>query len=122
MAKTMKKRPKNPGRHARTKGHSFERAVAVLLRPVFPNARRHLEYHARDANGVDLDHTGRFKIQCKKLKKYAGLNRIKEIKYADWSNEIPVLVTAGDNQMPLAALPLDALIELLLQVPQSTLS
>lgn len=111
----MSRKIKNPGRRSRTKGHQFERDIAIELRPIFPDSRRHLEYHSRDANGVDLVETGRLKIQCKKLKKYAPLTAIKQIKCARDLGDVPVLITAGDNQEPLAALPLSDFIELLRQ-------
>jgi hypothetical protein len=98
--------PKSAGRRARQKGHQFEREVAILLREVFPKARRHLEYQDVEANGVDLVETGPFKIQCKKLKEYAPLNRIEEVQCDRLFGEVPVLITAGDGKEPLAALPL----------------
>lgn len=105
-------KPKNAGRRARSKGHSFEREVAKLLRPLFPEARRHLEYQDAEANGVDLVNTGPFRFQCKKLKKYAPITTIGEIQCDPLSGEIPVLVTAGDGQPPMAVLPFDDFLRL----------
>jgi len=62
----MKKKKLN-GRGCRKKGHDFERWVAQELRGVYPDARRHLEYHSRDANGVDIINTGDYLFQLKKL-------------------------------------------------------
>lgn len=98
--------PKSAGRRARTKGHSFEREIAIQLRDIFPKARRHLEYQDAEANGVDLVETGRFRIQCKRLKKYASLTMIEEIQSDELSGEVPVLVTQGDGKPVLVALPL----------------
>lgn len=101
------------GKLSRTKGHSFEREIARLLKCVFPNARRHLEYHQRDANGIDLIETGPYKIQCKRGRKYASLSKIKEIQAFEELGDVPVLVTKGDNEPILVALPIDEFIYLL---------
>lgn len=104
---------KSPGKHARRKGHSFEREVAIALREVWPKARRHLEYQDSEANGVDIAETGEFKFQCKKLKGYAPVSKIREIQYDELLGEVPVLVTAADGEPALAVLPFTDLIRLL---------
>lgn len=109
----MKRKIKNPGRRSRTKGHDFERSVAIMLRRIFPQARRQLEYHSRDARGVDLQETGRYLFQCKKLEKYASISAIEEIEHDADFGEVPVLVTAGDGKMPMAVLPFEHLIYLI---------
>ena len=107
----MKKRTASQnGRRSRAKGAAFEREVAIIFRNVFPDARRRLENHKDDANGVDLMNTGRFKIQCKKLKDWAPVGRIKEITLEE--GDIPVLITAGDNKPAMAVLPLEDFMDL----------
>lgn len=101
------------GKSARTKGHSFERFVAIKLREIYPNARRQLEYQIDDCNGVDISGTGQFKFQCKKLKKYASINAIKEIQCETILGEVPILVTAGDHETVMAVLPFEELLRLL---------
>ena len=105
---------KNKGRHARTKGHSFERELANKLKVsgVFPDAKRHLEMQASEAKGYDLDNTGPYRIQCKRYKKYAPITAIEEIK--DEHGTIPVLVTKPDHKPAMAVIPLDHFIDLLL--------
>jgi hypothetical protein len=98
---------------SRTKGHSFERWVAKKLRGIFPEARRHLEYHSRDANGVDISNTGDFKIQCKRGKRYSSLTAIEEIQLCPIEGGIPVLVTKGDNKQVLVCMPFDAFLDLI---------
>ena len=92
---------------ARRKGHQFERDVAIKLREIFPAAKRQLEYQIDDCVGVDIANTGRYKIQCKKLKKYAPITAIDEIKCDEHLGDIPVLITAGDKQRAVAVLPFD---------------
>ncbi len=101
------------GKLSRTKGHSFEREIAVALRGIFPDARRHLENHIRDANGVDLLHTGHYRIQCKRLAKYANLKAIKEVTADEMLGEVPVLITQGDRERVLVAIPIEEFIRLL---------
>lgn len=98
---------------SRTKGHSFERMIASALHVVFPLARRHLEYHERDANGVDLIETGYYRIQCKRGRKYASLSAIKEVTADEFLGEVPLLVTQGDRERILVAMPLEEFIRLI---------
>jgi transposase len=100
-------------RRSRTKGHDFERLVAIQFREVYPDARRHLEYHRMDATGIDLINTGPYKVQCKKYQKYAPLSCIEEVQCNRDKGHIPVLVTAGDGLEPLAALPLSEFLRLI---------
>lgn len=116
----MKKagRPKGTGRKlngkgCRTKGHSFERWVAESLRHIFPDAKRHLEYQAREANGRDIDYTGDYLFQCKRGRRYAALSAIKEVQICPIDGGVPVLVTKGDNEQPLACLPFSDFLRLL---------
>jgi hypothetical protein len=101
------------GRGARQKGLNFERDVANKLRGIFPGARRQLEFQIEDANGVDLQNTGPFKFQCKKLKRYAPVATIREIKFEPLAGEVPVLVTAGDREPAMAVLSFNDFIWLL---------
>jgi hypothetical protein len=98
---------------SRKKGHEFEREIAWQLRGIFPEARRHLEYHKSDCNGVDLVNTGPYRFQCKRHKKYASVSDIDEIQLKDRKAEIPVLITKADHRPVLAVLPFDALVELI---------
>ena len=101
---------KKSGAYSRRKGHSFEREVAIKLRGVFPKARRHLENHEDDAReGVDLIGTGSYCFQLKKLKRYAPINDIKQVK----KRGTPVLVTAGDREEVMAVIPFTHLVYLL---------
>ena len=101
------------GKMSRTKGHAFEREVAILLRGVFPEARRLLEYHEEDAQGVDLLNTGIYRFQCKRLRKWASLSKIEEINCDRRLGEVPVLVTQGDRREILVALPFDEFLRLI---------
>lgn len=99
------------GKKSRTKGHSFERDCAQDLRVVFPKARRHLEYQDGEANGCDLEHTGGYRFQCKRLQKYAPIERIFEVKHDP--GDVPVLVTRADAKPAMAVLPWADFISLL---------
>lgn len=100
-------------RSARAKGHGFERYIANTLKHIFPNARRLLENHKDDAKGVDILHTGLYRFQCKKYRKYVNPSRIKEVQCDELLGEVPVLITAGDNQRALAIIPYEELLRLL---------
>ena len=98
---------------SRRKGHGFEREIAKMLRFVFPKARRHLEYQAIEADGVDISGTSFYKFQCKRLRKYASIKMITEINYDEFLGEVPVLVTKGDHSPIMAVLPFDELLRLI---------
>lgn len=101
------------GKRSRTKGHAFERWVAKKFRRIFPDARRHLEFQTQAAAlGVDLINTGRYLVQCKKLKKYASISRIFEVKVCPIEGGCPVLVTQGDRLEPMAVLPFSEFLRL----------
>lgn len=91
------------GLRSRRKGHSYERKIAKQLRDegIFPEAQRQLEYQAHNAKGVDLENTGRLRIQIKRHKKYVNPSQIEEIQ--DWEG-IQTLVTKADNKPAIVCL------------------
>lgn len=99
------------GKKSRDKGHNYEREIAKRLRPLFPQAQRHLEYQQGEANGVDLANTGNLSIQCKRFKNYASITRIFEVQ--EVSGKIPVLVTKGDRLPDMVVLSLDDFLAIL---------
>ena len=109
------KAKRRKGRSVRTKGHSFERMIAKLLRPVFPNARRQLEYHQDDCNGVDIQNADPYLIQCKALKGYASINRLDEIKPDKLMGDVPILITKADNKPIMVVMPFTHFLSLLLK-------
>lgn len=99
------------GRRSRTKGHGFERKIASLFREFFPTARRKLEYQASEVDGVDIEGTGRIRIQCKKYKNYAPITKIKEIHPKP--NTIPALITEGDREDAIICIKLSDFFDIL---------
>lgn len=97
------------GKHSRNKGANYEREIARKFSSVFPKARRQLEYHQDDANGVDIQGTGKLKIQCKRFKGYAPISKIKEIQ----PSGIHCLVTKGDRERDVICLYLDDFLEII---------
>lgn len=99
---------------SRTKGHSFERKIASALRLVFMDARRHLEFQKEEAAaGCDLVNTGPYKIQCKRGKRAASLSAIKQVVCDEALGDVPVLITQGDRERILVAIPFEAFLDLL---------
>jgi len=90
------------GNHSRDKGHNFERLIVKDFRDLgFEDANRNLTETQIYEQGVDLVHTGIFKVQCKKYKKYVNPNKIEEIKD---KTGFPLLITAGDRKEPVACM------------------
>jgi hypothetical protein len=106
VAKT--RTPSQKGKMSRTKGLAFEREVAILLRAVYPEARRQLEY--QEGLGVDISGTGAYRFQCKRGRKYAPLSMLEE---AEDGVGIPVLVTKADHKGAVAALRFEDFLHLL---------
>lgn len=98
----IEKKSKISRRGLRAKGNTFERDIARDLREAgFIHAARHLEFQTSNAVGVDLDHTGPFRIQCKSFKKYPSMSLIKEIRDKTGA---PLLVAKGNGEQPLVAM------------------
>lgn len=97
------------GKSQRTKGHSYERAVAKRLRHIFPEAARQMEYQV--SSGIDLANTGNLAIQCKRYKGYAPISKINEVETKN--GRIPVLITKGDRLPDMVVLSLDDFIKIL---------
>ena len=118
MGTSKKKQKKKPcpvrskrSKTARRKGHQFERDVANKFKKLYPFAKRHLEMQKAEALGFDIDNTGPFKIQCKAYKDYVPISRIKEA--PNGKNDIPLLITKGDNKPAVACMYLDDLLSIL---------
>lgn len=94
------------GRSARRKGHDFERWVANIFAKIYSKAKRHLEYQKSEANGIDIENTGPFKIQCKRYKTYAPINCIEEVSTNN-PDDIPLLITKGDRKRAVVCLYLE---------------
>lgn len=102
------------GRSERTKGHNFEREIANRFKTVFEGARRHLEFQKEEAQaGVDISNTGRYKVQCKRGKRYAPMTAIYEVEIDFIEGGCPILVTQADRQPILAVLPFEELLDLI---------
>lgn len=99
------------GTRSRTKGHGFERKVAQLFREFFPTARRKLEYQASECDGVDIEGTGRLRIQCKKYKAYAPISKIKEVQPKPGT--IPALITEGNREPAIICMELSDFFDIL---------
>lgn len=98
----------------RSKGHRFERDVVHYFKEIFPDARRNLEFQKEAAlHGVDLINTGRWRVQCKRGKRYVSVTKIDEINICPIEAGCPILITKADNKDALAVLPLDELLSLI---------
>jgi len=105
------------GRLARAKGKSFERAVAIDFRAVFPNARRTLTQQRDSGEEPDINIPGWW-VEAKAHKRVtirkAFEQAVDEIQRAR-STAKPVAVTKDNGTEPLATLRLSDFIELLRQ-------
>lgn len=97
----------------RRKGHSWEREVAKMLRDIFPDAARQLEYQENECNGIDLKGTGSFKIQCKCSYHVPNIPRVFDEFKGLRKGDIPVVAFKVDGKGMYAALKIEDLIRLM---------
>lgn len=93
----------------RAKGHKWEREVANLLKPIFPEARRGLS-QTRDGNEcADVEGTP-FHVECKRGRKTnikaAMAQALADIAANPLASTMPVIVTKDDHEDPLATMRL----------------
>jgi hypothetical protein len=74
-----------------------------MLRPVFPEARRLLEY--QEGYGIDLENTGRLRIQCKSNSEFCSINMIEEVPKTPGT--IRVLAVKARRKSPLLFIEID---------------
>lgn len=89
---------------ARAKGLQFEREIANDLYPVFPEAKRQLEYQTDENAGTDVANTDILQFQCKNKQNYVPVSTIDEVRLRS-PNHIPVVITKGNRQPAMAILP-----------------
>lgn len=86
------------GRAARTKGHSFEREVAILLRQIDKGARRNVE--ETQVSGLDIKTSLPLGIQCKRFKNWHITPEAALLQAASASepHQTPVLISKIDHK------------------------
>ena len=91
------------GKSSRTKGHNFERQVAIDLRDIYPDARRGLQY--QDGTGcADVVNTP-FHVECKVGKKPNIRAALKQAKNdCQDSSKVPIAVVKDDRKEPMVTL------------------
>lgn len=100
------------GAASRTKGHAWEREVAILLRPIFPNARRGLSQTRDGADVPDVDCTP-YWLECKKGKRTNPRAALEQAFNAAVSKGLggdprpPVAICYDDRERPVAMMYLD---------------
>ena len=107
------------GASQRRKGHGFEREVASLLRPVYPNATRGLQYKM-DRPVPDVDNTD-YWVECKvgAAPNIRAAFRQSEADKATASDLRPIIVvTKKDHEKAVASMYLDDFLALLNKVPR----
>lgn len=102
------------GKSQRVKGHSWERAVAISLRNLDPEAKRHLEYQNSEAHGIDIDTMLPVAIQCKCTPQASlALTGYLEAKDGRTAGQIPVCAWKSDRKGTFALLSWEDFIEML---------
>lgn len=91
------------GKASRTKGHNFERAVASVLRAIFPDAKRGYQTRGGTAEAPDVDGTPWW-VECKKMKVYPNILHALEQASAAKPDRPPLAVTAKDRTEPIASM------------------
>lgn len=99
------------GKASRTKGHNFERKIANLLKPLFPNAKRGYQTRFGGIEECDVEGTP-FHIECKIGKRIGVPAAIRQME-ADCGDREPVLVSKRDREGIYVTMRWDTLYKLL---------
>lgn len=103
------------GSMSRTKGHSWEREAAADFRLVYSTAKRGIgQSRGGGAELPDVDGTP-FHVECKRGKRVNVRAAVAQAK-RDTRGRPPLVVLKEDHTAPLAVLPWDELLVLLLRV------
>lgn len=118
MSKIVENRPRKSGKYAREKGHAYERMIAKEFREKFGFAQAATSRNTNrlaDAQGIDLQGTEPFAIQCK--------NTARTINYPDVlkgmqhkQEEYPVIFSKVTNKGEFVILRKEDFCELLLML------
>jgi len=84
------------GKSSRRKGHDFERATAVNLRPIWENARRGFQREA-ESQPPDVEGTP-FWIECKKGKRTSIPAALRQA--AEATDGRPIMAICKDDRRP----------------------
>ena len=89
------------GKASRTKGHNWEREVAKILREIWPDAQRQLQYRSGSDAGDVM--AGPLWVECKRGKKTnikAALRQAQEAGSA--SGKLSTIVDCGDGALSVS--------------------
>lgn len=102
------------GASQRLKGHNWEREVAKMLRPIFPEARRGLD-QTREGDDPDVDKTP-FWVECKSGKRPnigAAMEQALEASLKSGDTRPALVVSKRDHCTPMATMLLSDFLDLL---------
>lgn len=111
--------------NGRTKGHAYERKIAVDFQEmgfdaITKRAARGGDWSTTD-DGIDLVGTEPFAVQVKRYRDYVPVNTIEEIHPGTLhdglgfavDSEVPILITKADHKPAMAVLPWEELQKLI---------
>ena len=113
------------GRMQRNKGAKWERELAIMLRGIYPGARRGLSQPRSGCDVPDVEDAGPYWWEAKHGKQVnlrAALRQAIEAEAAwraahpESGPRVPVVVAKDDRREPVALLPLEAFLSLLAQL------
>jgi len=98
------------GKAQRTKGHSFEREIAIRFRELFPGARRGLQY--RDGSDASDVIGTPWWVECKHQKNVSIKASLEQAREA-CGGKVPLVVSRDDRKPIIASMYFDDFINLL---------
>jgi hypothetical protein len=121
---TKKRTASQRGKHSRRKGSTFEREVARILQPVYPNAKRGIGQTRSASEVPDVQGTPWWveakhhrKVNIRKAFEQAIDARNKAVPSKNLQRILPVMVVSRDNgKTTLATIDLDVMLVLLHKV------
>ena len=102
------------GKYQRRKGLNFERKIAISLRTLDSEAKRHLEYQSDEAGGIDIETKLPIALQCKCSPQISlALRGYFEAKDDAKPGQIPVCAWRSDRKGTFALIAWEDFLEML---------
>ncbi len=110
------------GRASRLKGHNWEREVANILKPIFPDAKRGFQTRGGTSEEPDVEGTP-FYIECKRMKRCNPIAALRQAEVALYKetdegtirvdDRAPLAVCKSDRQKATVTMYLDDFLPLI---------
>jgi Holliday junction resolvase len=97
LTEAIRKKRKRLGKRSRDKGAAGERELAAFLKPWFPDAKRGVGQSQSGDNQADIVGTAPLFVECKRRKRIAVIDHLKQCESAASGRGLPVVFMREDR-------------------------